>query len=147
MRNFTNAVLCGVVVVCLWVMLIPASSVTVEPRNDPQAVREHQLETYLSALEWCESSGLYAAINQIDLDGTASYSNFQWKVGTFLDYGKQYGLISATTTIGEAKGMLVDYDLQRAIVRDMSQDKTVDWAQQFPGCTKKLGRPPQLSTA
>ena len=106
---------------------------------------EHRRETWISALEWCESRGKNSALNPEDRDGTPSYSNFQWKPSTFLYFGKQYGLIATSTSLAEVPELLKNYELQRDIVRHMVPDKTVNWYNQFPDCVKtKVGLPPVL---
>ncbi len=62
---------------------------------------QHRRETWISALEWCESRGKNSALNPEDRDGTPSYSNFQWKPSTLLGFGKRYGLIATSTTLAE----------------------------------------------
>lgn len=103
----------------------------------------HRQETWISALEWCESRGKNSALNKMDRDGTPSYSNFQWKPTTILYFGKMYGLIATTTSLTEVPEILLDYELQRNIVRHMVKDKGVNWYNQFPDCVKlKVGLPP-----
>lgn len=104
---------------------------------------QHRQETWISALEYCESRGKNSALNPEDLDGTPSYSNFQWKPTTFLGYGKQYGLIATSTKLTEVPELLKDYELQRDIVRHMVKDEKVVLSGQFPGCTRMLGLPPR----
>lgn len=107
----------------------------------------HQQETWISALEWCESRGNIKAENPKDRDGTPSYSNFQWKPSTFLGFGKRYGLIATSSTIADVPKLLEDYELQRNIVRGMLTDQKITNAElrdrQFPGCIRKLGLPPR----
>ena len=106
----------------------------------------HRQEIWISALEYCESRGLNSALNKKDLDGTPSYSNFQWKPSTLLGFGKQYGLISTDKTIKDVPELLKDYELQRSIVRKMINDPQVKLKGQFPGCVKKLGLPPKQAS-
>ena len=95
---------------------------------------QHRQETWLSALEWCESRGYEKALNPQDLDGTASYGAFQFKPETFAYLTEKYALPEAE---------LMDAEAQRAIVRHMINDPTTNWEQQFPNCVKKyVGRPP-----
>jgi len=104
---------------------------------------QHRRETWISALEWCESSGKNSALNPEDRDRTASFSNFQWKPATFLHFGKLYGLIATSTMLDDVQALLKDYELQRNIVRRMIPDPDVNWYQQFPDCVKlKVGLPP-----
>ena len=105
---------------------------------------EHRQEVWISALEWCESAGRNTALNKVDRDGTPSYSNFQWKPTTLLYYGKMYDLIASSTPLASSTQLLKNYDLQREIVRHMVRDPKVNFAQQFPDCTKrKIGHPPR----
>lgn len=92
-----------------------------------------QQEIWLSALEWCESNGKHTAVNPKDLDGTPSYGAFQFKPSTFELFSKKYSV----------QGELMNRDVQRLIVSQMLNDKTVQWNKQFPACTKKLGWPPK----
>lgn len=106
--------------------------------------RDHRLETWLSALEWCESQGVGTAINPEDLDGTPSYFWYQFKPSTFVGFGKQYGLIASSTTAASAlENEMKDYELTREIVRRMARDPGVNMWNQFPWCMKKLGPPPK----
>ena len=102
----------------------------------------HRQEVWISALEYCESRGKNSAVNEKDLDGTPSYSNFQWKPSTLLSFGKLYGLIEVNKTLKDVPELLKDYELQRNIVRKMINDPGVKLKGQFPGCVKKLGLPP-----
>lgn len=115
-----------------------------EPQLTPaQLDLQHRQETWISALEWCESRGKNSALNPEDLDGTPSYSNFQWKPSTLLWYGQQYGLIATSTTLTDIPNLLKDYELQREVIRHMIGDKHVVWSKQFPDCTKRfVGLPP-----
>ncbi len=104
----------------------------------------HQQEIWLSALEWCESRGVKSAINPKDKDGTASYYSWQFKPSTFKNLGILYGVLPKETTDKQIPELLKDYQLQKDIVGFMILDKTTNWSQQFPDCTKnKIGRPPK----
>lgn len=111
------------------------------PAKDPELLT-HAQETWISALEWCESNGRPAAVNEIDRDGTASYYSFQFKPQTFRNFGEHYGVIERGLAMSEIMELMRDTDLQRSIVRGMVQDPSTAWHQQFPGCTLKLGEPP-----
>ena len=104
----------------------------------------HQQDVWIYALEWCESRGKYDALNPKDLDGTPSYSNFQWKPSTLLHFAKKYHLILDTVTLKSVPDLLENYELQREILRQMIQDDSVVWTKQFPDCVKyKIGYPPK----
>ena len=119
---------------------------TVQEIEKPTAYQielQHRRETWISALEWCESRGKNDALNPEDRDHTPSYSNFQWKPSTLLGFGKKYGLIATSTTLAEIPELLKDYELQRNTVRHMIDDPEVNWLQQFPDCVRlKVGFPP-----
>lgn len=103
----------------------------------------HRRETWLSALEWCESRGRNDAINPEDKDGTASYYSYQFKPKTFRHYGVKYELIPTSTTDAEIMKLMQNYDLMRDIVRHMIDDPAVKWEGEFPDCVlRKVGRPP-----
>lgn len=131
----------------LWPKAVAQRTITIVPQAGPSAAEldlKHRQETWISALEWCESRAKNDALNPKDRDGTPSYSNFQWKPTTLLSYGKQYGLISASSTLADVSTLLKDYDLQRNVVRQMIADPAVNWYQQFPDCVKtKVGLPPK----
>lgn len=92
------------------------------------------LEAYLDALALCESGNNPRALNPNDSDGTPSYGRYQFKPGTFDYFSSLYNV--ATTSIWNGLE-------QRALVTLMALDPNVDFHHQFPGCTSKLGLPPQ----
>lgn len=116
-------------------------------RETTQAPLDHKLETWLSALEWCESQGVGTAVNEVDLDGTPSYFWYQFKPGTFVAFGKQYGLLASSTTAASVlEKEMKDYELTREIVRRMARDPQVNLRKQFPDCiNRKIGLPPRPS--
>lgn len=115
----------------------------VQVKSKEEISFDHRRETWLSALEWCESKGFNEAINPQDRDGTPSYYAYQFKPETFLLYGIKYFLIPSSTTKIELKELMKNYKLMRNIVRHMIDDKSVDWYQQFPDCVRlKVGLPP-----
>lgn len=94
----------------------------------------HRQELWMNVLEWCESRGDPDAVNEKDLDGTASYGAFQFKPSTLNYYAEKYSV--ATTTV-------MDYDVQKAVVTQMILHRNeIKWTQQFPDCVKKFGLPP-----
>ncbi len=87
------------------------------------------------ALMWCESKANPNALNPKDLDNTPSYGLFQFKPGTFRGYMKEYKLGTSTN--------YKDPGLQSKIVEQMIYRGGVNFNQQFPACTKRLGYPPK----
>lgn len=108
--------------------------------------RSHPLETWLSALEWCESRGVASAINEVDRDGTSSFYSFQYKPSTFKDFGEAYGILAKGLPSKTLSDLLKDTTMQRDITRIMSQDPHVELAGQFPECLRKIGRPPKTES-
>lgn len=102
----------------------------------------HQQETWIAALEWCESRADNTAVNWYDKDGTASYYAFQFKPGTLRYFGEKYGVIEPGKSDAEIMELLKVYAVQRAIVEYMVEDPGTRWESQFPGCVRLLGRPP-----
>lgn len=114
----------------------------VELPASPHEELSHAQEIWISALEWCESRGRPEAVNPMDNDGTPSYYSYQFKPSTFRGLGEAYGLIPKGHTDEEIMTLMKDTALQRAIVRDMIKDKTLDISKQFPGCIARIGLPP-----
>lgn len=117
----------------------PVEIVHQAPTSTPLTVKlkvEDAQEAWLQKLIQCESNGVPSAINKMDLDGTPSYGLLQFKPSTFTGYRKQYGLPSAE---------LMDPEAQKETVRHMMKDPGVNWYQQFPACTRRLGEPPMLN--
>ncbi len=95
-------------------------------------------EEWLAKLEHCESRGDPAAVNPKDRDGTPSYGLLQFKPSTFALYARAYGMASTTN--------YMDPEAQRAIVKRMMRDPSVNWHIQFPDCVRRLGLPPRNAT-
>jgi hypothetical protein len=146
-KNFLRVAVFLLIISAMQVVSIWNLSVaTAEAPVVDEPVRDHRLETWLSALEYCESRGNGDAINPEDLDGTPSYYWYQFKPSTFSMFGIKYGLLSATATPESVLAdEMRDYELTREIVRRMTQDERVDITRQFPWCVKKLGHPPRVS--
>lgn len=119
-----------------------------KPPKEPECIGAHcytpthRQEIWIAVLEWCESGGKAAAINPKDRDNTPSYYWFQFKPETFEKYLLKYELALPTSTI-RVMELMKDYELTREIVRRMIGDKDVNWAQEFPDCVPKIGKPPR----
>lgn len=117
----------------------PVEIIHQAPTGTPLTVTlrvEDAQELWLEDLIHCESRGNPNAVNPEDLDGTPSYGLLQFKPSTFTGYRTQYGLPDAE---------LMDPEAQKETVRHMMQDPGVNWYQQFPACTQRLGTPPMLN--
>lgn len=129
--------LAGIVAVTVW----PKAAAEVQEIQEVKVAEakkpelSHSQKVWLGALEWCESRGNPEAINEVDLDGTASYGAFQFKPSTFAFFSAKYGI---------EKTDLMNRDEQYAVVEQMVLHyNEINWERQFPGCVAKLGRPPR----
>lgn len=140
-----KAMIVAAVIAAITLALVFSRTAGKEPKNqgEPDRAVTHAQETWIRALEWCESRGLKEAVNPEDLDGTPSYYSWQFKPETFLGYAVKYGILPEETTLDEAKGIMKDYGKQREVVDGMIGDPDVKWEREFPGCLKKIGRPPK----
>ncbi|MDE2102574.1 MAG: hypothetical protein KGL39_35330 [Patescibacteria group bacterium] len=112
-------------------------------QSDPEQGLTDRQKVWIDALEWCESSGKNEAVNPKDLDGTPSYYAFQWKPGTFREYGIRYGVIDANITNDEMMADMKLYPLELSIVAGMVKQQDVPWHELFPQCVRRLGLPPK----
>jgi hypothetical protein len=108
-----------------------------------ETILSHRQKIWLGALEWCESRGDAEAINPKDKDGTPSYYSFQFKPKTFIYYVEKYGVVPGGLTDQNILERMKDYGTTKLIVANMILDPKVKWEVEFPGCIKKLGRPPK----
>ncbi len=102
------------------------------------------LEKWLKAMARCESTNNPLAVNEVDLDGTPSYGLYQFKTGTFRHYVQKYNLFGwQDWAPAEWRKAIWNGEYQEMLVRQMVRDDDVDLRHEFPGCTRKLGLPPQ----
>jgi hypothetical protein len=101
--------------------------------EQPKDILKPEQRKWLNKLEWCESRGRAYAVNKVDRDGTPSFGLLQFKPDTFTYFAKEYKIA----------GKLMDPKAQRSIVEQMIIRGGIDWHQQFPDCTRKLGTPPR----
>jgi hypothetical protein len=105
----------------------------------------HQQRVWINALEWCESKGDHGAINPNDVDNTPSYYSFQFKPSTFKYYGEKYSVIESGLSQSSINQKIKSHELQREIVANMLNDRTVNMRQQFPACVRSLGLPKRFN--
>lgn len=123
-----------------------------EKAPEPIAVPalSHAQETWIRALEWCESRGNPYAVNPEDADGTPSYGSWQFKPETFWYYAEKYDVepLYAASAIQEVEDPSDRFfhlrrDNQYQVLKAMVLHREeIRWTSQFPGCVKKLGPPP-----
>lgn len=123
-------------------LINPAQTVEKTPVSAYDSL-SHQQQVWLGALEWCESKGTPSMINPNDVDNTPSYYSFQFKPSTFKYYGEKYGVINEGLSDKVLSEKLKDHFLQREIVSNMINDKSVNMRKQFPACVRSLGLPKQ----
>lgn len=122
-------------------LLIPGKSVTTQ---FIQVAGElpHRQESWVHALEWCESNAT-DAVNPNDKDNTPSYYYWQFKPQTFRAEAEKYGIIEKGLSDAEIMVAMKNYDNQHKTVNAMVRDGAhQNWEQLFPACVKRLGRPP-----
>lgn len=103
----------------------------------------HAQKVWLGALEWCESRGKPSAVNEMDLDGTASYYSFQFKPSTFKSLSILYKILPPDLEEEDYWNYMSMHEYQYKVVTAMVLDPSTRWEQQFPGCVRLLGRPPK----
>jgi hypothetical protein len=149
MKNYQKAIaMAAILAVGFAIGIISNRSFTkIETKIVKSFVEEHltaRQRSWLGALEWCESrGGGLDTINLVDKDGTPSYYWYQFKPSTFKAYGEKYKLIPEGLTLGGTMLAMENYDTTLKIVATMISDPDVKWANEFPGCVKKLGAPPK----
>ena len=139
MKKYTYAF----VVFVLFLLIGAAHNTAVKESKKVEKIEQPPVVTltrpqraWLGALEWCESRGVATAVNPKDRDNTPSYGLLHFKPSTLALFEKQYGIT----------GDIMNPDTQEKIVEQMILRGGIDWHQQFPECTRKLGLPPHLST-
>lgn len=129
----------GIIVAIAVIALIPLllqKRINAEPPAPEAPQITHAQDTWMRALEWCESRGIPGAVNPKDRDGTPSYSSWQFKPSTLDYYAERYGV--ATTSV-------MDREVQKAVLEQMLLHyDEINWRQQFPDCiNRKIGMPPK----
>ena len=127
----------------------PIVPTTIEPQLT------HAQDTWMRALEGCESRGIPEAVNPEDRDGTPSYGAWQFKPDTFWYYAELYDVDTPnlqeqidTEPVVDGKQSLTspsfDRKYQRLVLKQMILHRDeIKWTQQFPDCVRKLGLPPR----
>lgn len=118
--------------------------ITTESKETVRPGLSRPKELWLASLEYCESQGR-SDLRIIDTNGYYSYGAFQFQMGTFIGFGKQYGVLDKDMTYEEARGVnkdgpIYDQQIQKEIVVHMVEDG-LDY--HWYNCTKKFGHYPQ----
>ena len=105
--------------------------------GDP--VKNKVIDRIMAELAQCESGNDPDAVNEYDLDGTASYGLYQFKPSTLLAEGMRFGVFSDIEP-AEIMNVIYDRGIQTAVARAMISERGNEqafWDQQFPGCGEK----------
>lgn len=106
----------------------------IEAAQTPVESREYHPKIELLAM--CESTNR-PNIRIVDTNGYYSYGALQFQLGTFISYGKKYGILEKDITQDEARTLIFRADLQRAIATEML--KEVGGWRHWTNCAKKIG--------
>ena len=111
----------------------------------PLAVSIAKLEEWKFNLGDCESNNIPSAINPNDLDGTPSYGQYQFKIGTFKYYVEKYNLFDwQNWEEDDWWEAIFDGEKQHIVLEHMIEDPEVNFTWEFPWCVEKLGLPPVI---
>jgi hypothetical protein len=141
-------ILFGIIVAAItWIIVSQEETKAEVPLVElPVSKLTHRQETYITALEYCESSGNPDAINPHDSDGKPSYGAFQFRPSTFKWLSIKYEILTEKDLDTDEKVMdkIMDRDIQRSIVEEMVLDSSIKFHKQFPNCVNnKIGQPPR----
>lgn len=114
----------------------------IPPDTEPGPINV-ALEEWKQDMRICESSDNPNAINEVDLDGTASIGLWQFKIGTWKSWNQKYQVFPVYEwDEADYWNTIYSREHQDAIIDAALEDPTMDWAWHFPGCIKKHGLPP-----
>lgn len=115
--------------------ITPYSSGTI-PTNQYEFYNDPKINSWLDFLAKCESGGNSQAIGDLNLKEPA-YGMYQFQVGTFLTFGKQYGILPDYVNRTNFKDYIYDPITQRKIAYKMAQDGLQD---HWKNCLIKYGK-------
>lgn len=135
------AILLIVITQAKTVVVINKLSATATVEQNPPVVSTSTIsKKYISVndvlpgLIQCESGG--RDIKHLDSDGYYSYDVTQFHLLTFLNYGKQFGVLPTSTTEAQARVLIMQPALALQLTSDMLEAGL--WKQWF-NCATKLG--------
>jgi len=146
-----------IVVTIIWLIALVLVSavhaqlkpISIQLNNIPESaeaitkVQSYTYEDWRQKMRMCESSDNQMAINPNDLDGTPSYSLYQFKPPTFKGYVIKYDLFNwREWDDADWRNNLMSRWHQEEIMTRMIEDPDVKWTREFPDCIRKHGSPP-----
>ena len=118
----------------------PLVSVSViQEVSDSEKVEQARISRILADLRQCESGGNDEAINPEDLDGTPSFSRYQFKPSTLYEWGMRYKILPIDLEKAEIMNIIMDGELQEKVLVEAIREygkSSKFWLSQFPGCSK-----------
>lgn len=97
-----------------------------------------RLERILKDLRRCESGNRDEAVNEVDLDGTASYGRYQFKPATLYGWIVRYGILPDIEP-SEIMNVIMDGELQEKVLIEAIKEngRSEKWfLSQFPQCSR-----------
>ncbi|HUX35618.1 MAG TPA: hypothetical protein VMV71_01135 [Candidatus Paceibacterota bacterium] len=101
---------------------------------------ESPLNYWIDKLVYLESEGRNN-LKVLDLNGLYSYGCLQFQMGTFVEYGMKYGLLSKGDDFGK---LIYDCDLQKSIAKRIILENSGNWRKWYTSViVRGLGLPPK----
>lgn len=97
---------------------------------------------WINQLSLCESGGK-SDITVLDTNNKYSYGEFQFQLGTFMGYGKQYGILPQSLTDEEGLLLIHNPYIQRALAT-MMLDNGLSY--HWKNCSQSIGPYPLTKT-
>jgi len=103
----------------------PASATAITEQNLPVGTSTDSSKQLISVVDvmpgliQCESGG--HDIIHLDTDGYYSYDVTQFHLMTFFNYGKQFGVIPTSTTVAQARVLIMQTSTVEELTADMLQ--------------------------
>lgn len=113
---------------------------TTETAPTPSPSLSPRISRILADLRPCESGGRDWAVNEVDLDNTASYGRYQFKPSTLQMWGLRYEILPKDIEPAEIMNVIMDGELQEKILIEAIKEngyKKSFWMGHFPGCSEK----------
>ena len=122
----------------------PQSSVVLIAPSIPAITIQDDLDNWLDNLAQAESNGK-DHIKILDVNGLYSYGCLQFQVGTFLSYGRKYGIVPEEALSNpDLLKLIYNCSVQKEIARAMIEDSAANWRHWYTSVryNKNVGMPP-----
>jgi hypothetical protein len=119
------------------------SSLSIIVPSAPVITVQDGLDNWLDNLAMAESNGK-DHIKILDVNGRYSYGCLQFQLGTFLSYGRKYGIVPDTLSNADLLKLIYNCSVQKEIARAMIEDNTANWRHWYTSVryNKNVGMPP-----